>query len=67
MVKQMHKDATFLLVSVLVVMPIPLLLHAKLTALPSPLVIAASIVGLVAVFGTIFSLILRKRGKNRKD
>ncbi len=67
MVKQMHKDATLLLVSVLVLTPVPLLLHVKLTVLPSPLVIAASIVGLVAVFGTIFSLMLRKRGKNRKD
>jgi len=63
----MHKDATLLLVSVLVLTPVPLLLHVKLTVLPSPLVIAASIVGLVAVFGTIFSLMLRKRGKNRKD
>lgn len=63
----MHKDSVFLLISVLVVMPIPLLLPAKVTALPSPLVIAASIVILVAVFGTIFSLMLRRKERKRKD
>jgi len=63
----MHKDAALLLISVLVVMPIPLVLPAKVTALPSPFVIAASIVGLVTVFGTIFSLLLRKRGRKKTD
>jgi hypothetical protein len=64
----MHKNAaTLLIVSVLVVMPMPLILPAKVTALPSPFIIAASIVGLVAIFGATFSLLLRKRGKKRTN
>jgi hypothetical protein len=63
----MQKDAILLLVSVLVVMPLPLVLPAKVTALPSPFIIAASIVGLVAFLGTIFSLLQRKRGRKRTN
>ena len=61
----MHKIAALLIFSVLAVMPISLVLHARMTALPSPLLVAAVILGLVAVFGAIVSLLLRKRGRNR--
>ncbi len=61
----MHKNAVFLLISVIVVMPITFVLPVKSTALPSPIIIAASIVGLVSVFGAIFSLLLRKRERKR--
>ncbi len=36
-------------------------LSAKSSSLPSPLIVAAWIVGLVAVFGALLSLILRRR------
>ncbi|MCL4429660.1 MAG: hypothetical protein M1167_02795 [Chloroflexi bacterium] len=36
----------------------------KATALPPPLLVAAAILGLVAVFGAIFSLLLRKRSRS---
>jgi len=61
----MHKIAALLLFSVLAVMPITLVLQVRVTALPSPLLVAAVILGLVAVFGAIVSLLLRKRGRNR--
>ena len=63
----MHNDATILFVSVMIVIPLSLVLPAKITALPSPFIIAASIVGLVAVFGAMFSLLLRKKGKTKKQ
>ncbi len=61
----MHKNATLLLFSVLAVTPIALVLNARVTALPSPLLVAAAILGFVAVFGAIISLLLRKRKRNR--
>ena len=61
----MHKNATLLIFSVLAVMPVSLIFNAKVTALPSPFVVAAAILGLVAAFGAIISLLLRRRGKNK--
>jgi hypothetical protein len=61
----MHKNATPLFSSVLAVMPLTLVLHVRVTMLPSPLLVAAAILGLVAVFGAIVSLLLRRRGRNR--
>ena len=65
MVKEMHKMTTLLIFSVLAVMPIMLVLQVRVTTLPSPLPVAATILGLVAVFGAIISLLLRRRGRNR--
>jgi len=61
----MHKNVALMLFSVLAVMPMTLLLRARVTALPSPFLVAAVILGLVAVFGAIVSLLLRRRGRKR--
>ena len=52
----MHKNAALLIFSVLAVIPIALVLNARVTTLPSPLLVAAAILVLVAVFGAIISL-----------
>jgi hypothetical protein len=64
MVKKVQKNAALLVFSVLAVMPITLFLRARVTTLPSPLLVAAIILGVVAVFGAIVSLLLRRRGRN---
>ena len=64
MVKKVHKNAALLVFSVLAVMPITLVLRARVTTLPSPLLVAVTIIGVVAVFGAIVSLLLRRRGRN---
>jgi hypothetical protein len=60
-----HKNAALLIVSILAVMPIALVLPARATVLPSPLVILVVILGLVAVFGAIMSLLFERRGRRK--
>ena len=64
MVKKVHKNATLLIFSVLALMPVTLVLRARVTTLPSPLLVAVTIIGVVAVFGAIVSLLLRRRARN---
>jgi hypothetical protein len=59
----MHKIGALLIFSVLAEIPIMHVLHARMTTLPSPLLVVVAILALVAVFGAIISLLLRRRGK----
>jgi hypothetical protein len=59
----MHKIGALLIFSVLAEIPIMHVLHARMTTLPSPLLVVVAILALVAVFGVIISLLLRRRGK----
>lgn len=61
----MHKNAVLLLFAILVVMPISLVLDVQVTELPSLFLVVVIILGLVAVFGAMVSLLLRSRERKR--